>query len=139
VDKDDRLVYEVGLSLRIDVFRCTRGQPLPQPGDCARLVGDDPEDDVDSAAGVFRRIVGATPKLGGTPVPGDDHAAEKAREARVFRKADDDVEIPDTSAPAQIMLGAPLREGDNAQSVLPTCEVRIAGEERSDLCFYGAP
>src|ERR1035437_5427597 len=119
LDKDDWLVGEVGLSLRIDVFRCARGQPLSQPGDRARAVGDDPEGDIDSAAGVFRRVVRAASEPGGTPVPGDDHAAEKAREARVFRKADYDVEVPDTSAPTQIMLGAALREGDNTQSVLP--------------------
>ncbi len=139
VDKDDWLVCEVGLSLRIEVFRCARGQPLSQPGDRARPVGDDPEGDIDSAAGVFRRVVRAASELGGTPVPGDDHAAEKAWEARVFRKADDDVEVPDTSAPTQIMLGAALREGDNTQSVLPASKVRFAGEERCKLSFCGAP
>jgi len=139
VDKDDWLVCEVGLSLRIDVFRCARGQPLSQPGDRARPVGDDPEGDIDSAAGVFRRVVRAASELGGTPVPGDDHAAEKAWEARVFRKADDDVEVPDTSASTQIMLGTALREGDNTQSVPPTSKVRVASEERFELSFCGAP
>ena len=113
MDKDDWLVCEVGLSLRIGVFRCARGQPLSQPGDRARPVRDDPECDIDSAAGVFRRVVQAAPELGGTPVPGNDHAAEKAWQAPIFCKADDDVEVPDTSAPTQIMLGGALRERDN--------------------------
>jgi hypothetical protein len=139
VDKDYWLVCEVGLSMRTDVFGCARGQPLSQPGDRARPVGDDPEGDIDSAAGVFRRVVRAAPEPGGTPVPGHDHAPEKARQARVFREADDDVEVPDTPAPAQIMLGAALREGDNAQPVLPASKVWVAGEEGFELSFCGAP
>src|SRR5215471_5750567 len=106
MDKDDWLVREVGLSLRADMSCCACGQPLSEPGDRTGSVGYDPEGDIDSAAGVFRRVVRAPPELGGTPVPGDDHSAEKAWEARVFGKADDDVEIPDAPAPTQVMFGA---------------------------------
>jgi hypothetical protein len=37
------------------------------------------------------------------------------------------------------VLRAALREGDNTQSVLPACKMRIAGEERLELSFCGAP
>jgi hypothetical protein len=37
------------------------------------------------------------------------------------------------------MLRAALREGDDTQSVLPTCKVWVAGEERFELSFCGAP
>src|SRR5215467_4659229 len=109
MDKHDWLVREVGLPLGGDVSCCACGQPLSQPGDRTGSVGYDPEGEIDSAAGVFRRVVRAAPELGRTPVPGDDHSAEKAREARVFGKADDDVEIPDAPAPPQVMFGAAVR------------------------------
>lgn len=137
-DEDDGLVCEIGLSLRIGMLGCARGQPLSQPGDRARPVRDDPEGDVDSAAGVLRRVVRAAPELRGTPVPGNDHAAEKTREPRVFREADDDVEIPDASAPAQIVLSGALREGDNTDPVLPARKVRVTGDKLAELSVCGA-
>ncbi len=139
MDEDDWLVCEVGISLGIDLSCCACGQPLSQPSDRAGAVGDDPEGDIDSAAGVFRWVVRAAPELGGTPIPGNDHAAEKAGQARVFGEADNDVEVPDPPAAAQVMLGAALREGDNAHPVPPASKVWVAGEERFDLSLCGAP
>jgi hypothetical protein len=139
VDQDDWLVCEVGLSRGIGVSCCPSGQPLSQPGDGAGAVGDDPEGEIDSAAGVFRRVVRAAPELRGTPIPGDDHTAEKTRQARVFGEADNDVEISNPPATAQVMLGAALREGDDAYPVPPASKVRVAGEERCEFSFRGAP
>ena len=79
MDKDDWLVCEVRLPQGIDVSRCPCCQPLSEPSDRAPPVRDDPEGNIDSAARVFRRVVRAAPELGGTPIPGNDHAAEKAR------------------------------------------------------------
>src|SRR5215467_3649760 len=118
---------------------CASGQPLSQPGDWARAVGDDPEGDIDSAASVFRWVVRAAPELGGTPIPGDDHAAEQARQARVFGEADNDVQVSDSPAAAQVMLGAALREGDDAHPVPPARQVWVAGEERVEFSVRGAP
>src|SRR5262249_36206401 len=114
-------------------------EPLPQPGDGSWAVGGDTEGDVDSAAGVFRRVIRAAPELGGTPIPGDDHAAEKARQARVCGEADNDVEVPDPPAAAQVMLGAALRERDDAHPVPPGGKVRVAGEERLEFRVCSAP
>lgn len=139
VDEDDWLVCEVGMSLGIGVSCGASGEPLAQPSDRAGAVGDDPEGDIDSAAGVFRRVVRTAPELGGTPIPGDNHAAEKARQARVFGEADNDVEIPDPPAAAQVMLSAALREGDDAHPVLPVSKVWVAGEERFEFSSCGAP
>jgi hypothetical protein len=58
---------------------------------------------------------------------------------RVFGEADDDVEVPDTAATTQVMLGAALCERDDAHSVLPASKVWVTGEERFDLSFCGAP
>src|SRR5215472_4769310 len=139
VDQDDWLVCEVRLPSRVDVSGCACGQPLSQPSDCIRPVGDDPEGNIDSAAGVFRRVEPAAPELGGTPVPGDDHAAEKARKVRVFGEADDDVKVPDTSAATQVMLGAALCEGGDAHPILPVGKMWVADKERFELSFCGAP
>jgi len=119
--------------------RCTCGQPLSEPSDRVRPVGDDPEGDIDGASGIFRRVVRASPELRGTPVPGNDHATEKSREARVFGEADDDVEIPDTPAATQVMLSAALCERDDAHPVLPAGKVRVTREEGFDLGFSGTP
>jgi hypothetical protein len=132
-------VCEVGISLGIGLSCCAFGQPLSQPSDRAGAVGDDPEGDIDSAASVFRRVVRAAPELGGTPIPGDDHAAEKVRQARVFGEADNDVEVSNPLAAAQVMLGAALREGDDAHSVPPASKVWVAGEERFKFSLCSAP
>lgn len=139
MDKDDWLVCEIRLPDWIDVARCACCQPLLEPSDRTRPVGDDPEDNIDGAAGVFRRVVRAAPELGGTPVPGNDHAAEKAREVRVVSEADDDVEVPNTAATTQVVLGAALCERDDAHPVPPASKVLVTGEERFDLSFCGAP
>ncbi len=123
MDKDHWLMCEVRLPQGIGVPRCACCQPLSESSDRIRPVGDDPEDNIDGAAGVFRRVVRAAPELGGTPVPGNDRAAEKAREVRVFGEADDDVEVPDTPETAQVMLGAALCERDDAYSILPASKV----------------
>jgi hypothetical protein len=65
--------------------------------------------------------------------------AEKTRQARVFGEADNDVEISNPPATAQVMLGAALREGDDAYPVPPASKVRVAGEERCDFSFRGGP
>jgi hypothetical protein len=139
VDENDRLVCEVGISLGIDPSCCASGQPLSQPGDRAGAVGNDSEGDIDSAASVFRRVVRAAPKLGGPPIPGDDHAAEQARQARVFGEADNDVEVSNPPAAAQVMLGAALREGDDAHPVPPASKVWVAAEERFEFGLCSAP
>jgi hypothetical protein len=139
LDKDDWLVCEIRLPGRTDVSRCACCEPLLECGDRARPVRDDPEDDIDSAASVFRRVVRAPPELGRAPVPRNDRAAEKAREARVFGEADDDVEVPYTAAAAQVVLGTALREGDDAHPVLPASKVRVAGEECCELNSGGTP
>jgi hypothetical protein len=118
---------------------CACGQPLLQPGDRVGPVGDDPEGDIDGAANVFRRIVRAAPELGGTPIPGDDHAAEKARQARVFGEADNNVEVPNPSVAPQVMLGAALRQGDDAHPLPPSSKVRIAGKEGIQFRMGGTP
>jgi len=84
MDEDDGLVGEVGASHGIGLSCRAFGQPLAQRGDRAGAVGDDPEGDINGAAGVVRRVVRAAPELGGTPIPGDDHAAEQVRQTRVF-------------------------------------------------------
>jgi hypothetical protein len=61
------------------------------------------------------------------------------RQARVFGEADNDVEVPDPSAAAQVMLGAALREGDDAHSVPPASKVGVAGEERFEFSLCSAP
>jgi hypothetical protein len=108
VDEDHRLMCEIGLSLRIDVLHGPCSQPLSQPGDRIRPIRRDPEDHIHRAAGVLRRIVGAAPEFGRTPVPGDNHAAEEVREAWIFSKACDHVEVPDPTAPTEIVLSAAL-------------------------------
>ena len=77
-------------------------------------------------------------ELGGTPVPGDDHAAEQARQARVVGEADNDVEISNPPAAAQVMLGAALRQGNDAHPLPPASKVWVAGEERVELRLRGA-
>src|SRR5262249_53966979 len=62
---------------------------------------------------------GQRPSLEGPQIPGDDHAAEQARQAGVFGEADDDVEIPDSPAAAQVVLGAALCQGDDPHPVPP--------------------
>ena len=139
MDENHWLVGEVGMSLGIDPSCRPSGQPLLQPSDRAGAVRDDPEGDIDSAAGIFRRVVRAAPEFGWTPIPGDDHAAEKAGQARVFGEADNDVEVPNPPAAAQVVLGGALREGDDAHPVPPDSKVCVAGEERFELSSCGAP
>ena len=138
-DEDDGLMGEVGVSRGIGLSCRAFGQPLAQRGDRAGAVGDDPEGDINGAAGIVRRVVRAAAELGGTPIPGDDHAAEKVRQARVFGEADDDVQVPDSPAAAQVMLGAALRQSDDAHPVPSASKVRVAGEERIEFSVRGAP
>ena len=58
---------------------------------------------------------------------------------RVFGEADDDVEVPYTSATTQVVLGAALCERDDAHPVPPASEVGVTVEERFDLSSRGAP
>ena len=130
---------EIWIPLGIGMSCRASGQPFSQPGDRAGAVGDDPEGDIDSAACVFHWVVRAAPEFGGTPVPGDDHTAEQARQARVFCEADDDVEVSNPPAAAQVMLGAALREGDDAHPFPPASKMWIADEERFELSSRGPP
>jgi len=56
-------------------------------------------------------------------------APEQAGQGRVVGETDDDVEIPDAALAAQVVLGAALGEGDEANAAAPGSEPGIAGEE----------
>jgi hypothetical protein len=48
-------------------------------------------------------------------------------------EADDHVEVPDASAPAQEVIGGALGEGDHAHTVAPARQMGVAHEECVEL------
>src|SRR6266487_4515927 len=137
-DENHRFMREIRRAYGVWLLGDAFAEPFPQTLDWVRSVGDHPEHHVHRASGVGRVVVGAAAKLGWTPIPVRGVAPEQTGQGWVVGETDDDVEVPDATLAASIVLGAALGEGDEANAATPASEPGIASEELVELSVSGA-